>query len=266
MKLLPAVCVVSLYAGIISVRADDTPVQAAARAALEQKLSEQDNSQAQPPPVLVTPSGATVVQPGQTATNGSAAVPTTPVTPQTAPAAVAPTPAQPAVAPAMTEASPAPATTGANDTPAQAAARAALEEKMNATDNSQTQSPPALVTPAPAETKPAETATAPVPAGTTSAPMETPPAASAPAPVPAPAATVVVPSPAQTGVPNPPDQVTAVVPGKALGLKSIEAPNVPISANQQAQLQALLIKYKANQITPQEYHKRRAEILAQPQP
>jgi translation initiation factor 2 gamma subunit (eIF-2gamma) len=47
-------------------------------------------------------------------------------------------------------------------------------------------------------------------------------------------------------------------------LKPIEAPLLPVSATQQAQLQALLEKYKANQITPEEYHNQRAEILAQP--
>jgi hypothetical protein len=47
-------------------------------------------------------------------------------------------------------------------------------------------------------------------------------------------------------------------------LKPIETPLLPISAAQEAQLQALLAKYKADQITPEEYHRRRAEILAQP--
>ena len=63
---------------------------------------------------------------------------------------------------------------------------------------------------------------------------------------------------------NPPSQVTAKVPGKELGLKAIEAPYVPITAAQEEQLQDLLAKYKANEVTPAEYHKRRAEILAQP--
>jgi hypothetical protein len=66
------------------------------------------------------------------------------------------------------------------------------------------------------------------------------------------------------GVKSPTNQVDATFPGKGLGLKPIEAPALPISAAQEAQLQALLAKYKANQITPGEYHKQRAEILAQP--
>jgi hypothetical protein len=47
-------------------------------------------------------------------------------------------------------------------------------------------------------------------------------------------------------------------------LKPIEVPALPISAAKEAQLRALLAKYKADQITPGEYHKQRAEILAQP--
>ena len=73
-------------------------------------------------------------------------------------------------------------------------------------------------------------------------------------------------SPAQAGVPNSPGQNTAVIPGKSLGLKSIEAPYVPITEAQQAQLQDLLAKYKANELTPAEYHRQRVEILAHHQP
>ena len=39
---------------------------------------------------------------------------------------------------------------------------------------------------------------------------------------------------------------------------------LPISATKQEQLQALLVKYKADQITPDEYQTQRAAILAQP--
>ena len=60
------------------------------------------------------------------------------------------------------------------------------------------------------------------------------------------------------------NQINATFPGKELGLKPIESPLLPISAAKEAQLQALLAKYKADQISPEEYHNRRAEILAQP--
>lgn len=52
--------------------------------------------------------------------------------------------------------------------------------------------------------------------------------------------------------------------GKELGLKPIAPPPLPISVGQEEQLQVLLIEYKANQITPEQYQKRRAAILAGP--
>ena len=54
----------------------------------------------------------------------------------------------------------------------------------------------------------------------------------------------------------------AFYPGKDLGLKPIEAPPLPISADKEAQLQVLLDQYMANQVTPDEYQKKREEILA----
>jgi hypothetical protein len=63
---------------------------------------------------------------------------------------------------------------------------------------------------------------------------------------------------------NATNQINATFPGKELGLKPIEAPLLPVTATQQAQLQALLAKYKANQVSPEEYHRQRVEILAQP--
>jgi hypothetical protein len=50
-----------------------------------------------------------------------------------------------------------------------------------------------------------------------------------------------------------------------LGLQPITAPPLPISPNQQAQLQALLEKYTTSAITPEEYQAGRAKILAGPQ-
>ena len=52
--------------------------------------------------------------------------------------------------------------------------------------------------------------------------------------------------------------------GKTLGLKPIEAPPPPVSAQKEAELQALLARYMANQISPDEYQKERAAILAEP--
>ena len=52
--------------------------------------------------------------------------------------------------------------------------------------------------------------------------------------------------------------------GQELGMKQIAAPALPISSSKQDQLKALLQKYEADQITPEQYHEQRAAILAQP--
>ena len=52
--------------------------------------------------------------------------------------------------------------------------------------------------------------------------------------------------------------------GKDLGMKPLAAPALPISTSKEEQLQALLAKYKADQISPEEYQKQRAAILAEP--
>jgi superfamily II DNA/RNA helicase len=58
--------------------------------------------------------------------------------------------------------------------------------------------------------------------------------------------------------------VASDYPGKNLGLNPIVVPALPISAAKQEKLDALLVKYKADQITPEEYHTQRAAILAEP--
>jgi hypothetical protein len=107
-------------------------------------------------------------------------------------------------------------TVRAEDNPAQAAARAALMEKLSEWDVQQAQ--------------PAQ------PAATKAKPVVVPPSKPA----------------------------SIAFPGKELGLKPIEAPPPPVSAAQEAQLQALLERYKANQITPEQYQTERAKILAEP--
>ena len=86
------------------------------------------------------------------------------------------------------------------------------------------------------------------------------------APAPTPTAAPVVPVPVTTkpGVMSPTNLLNANIPTGALGLKAIQPPLLPVTVNQQSQLLDLLAKYKANQISPEEYYKRRAEILAQP--
>ena len=92
-------CVV-LGAGFISVRAADTPAQAAARAALIQKLNQPDDSPTQLLPATNTLSKAVVEQPAKSATTVTETVPEKAVTPQTAPVAAPPVVAPAAVIPA----------------------------------------------------------------------------------------------------------------------------------------------------------------------
>lgn len=131
---------IALVANCHSVHAEDTPAQAAALTALEQKMHELDHSQAQPP--SETNSLVTPAQPAESATNVTNAASDTAAARRTAPArmnpAVAPVTKVPATA-ASTKAasvSTAPADAAfaqkipaANDS-AQAAALTALNQKM----------------------------------------------------------------------------------------------------------------------------------------
>jgi hypothetical protein len=47
-------------------------------------------------------------------------------------------------------------------------------------------------------------------------------------------------------------------------LKPIVAPASPLSATKELRLQDLLVKYKADQVSPEEYQRQRAAILAEP--
>jgi len=48
------------------------------------------------------------------------------------------------------------------------------------------------------------------------------------------------------------------------GFESLQAPPLPVSGSKEARLGELLKQYKADQITPEQYHQRRARILAEP--
>ncbi len=227
-KLIPAVGAVILCVSFITARAQDNPAQAAARAALMEKMSELGAQPAQPapPPVVVTPSNATQVKPSQP--TNRVAVP---------PPAI---PAQPAVqAPAT---NPGPGTEAVQTTPAtsdaeaQAKAKAALEQKMSEMNQPNWATPP--VNPAA------------VPAPKTQPVAVTP--------------VKPVPSTVKPEAMTPPSQINANFPGKELGLQPIQAPPLPISAAKEAQLQGLLQRYKTDQITPEQYHTERAKILAEP--
>ncbi|HVU08711.1 MAG TPA: hypothetical protein VHG89_09235 [Verrucomicrobiae bacterium] len=180
----------NLGVGLISVHAADNPAQAAARAALEEKMRALDAQQPQANAILVESNSVTVV----------------PAQPAPAPAA------QPTPAPVVTSA---PASSGsglfiaveptAPNPQAQAAAQAALQQKMAESGQGQTPTQPTT--------------------------------------------TVSITTPANHTV------------GSNAGYTPIVAPPLPISADKQAQLQALNAKYMANQISPQDYFKQREAII-----
>ncbi|HUA37505.1 MAG TPA: hypothetical protein VMA35_03790 [Candidatus Sulfopaludibacter sp.] len=195
----------ALAASGISIRAEDTADQAAARAALEQKLYQLDHAEAPPPD---TNSAAGMAQPPESFTNvtnavSATAVPVTKVSAAVAPAKAAP----PSTAPAdgnFAQKIP------AADASAQAAALAALNQKMNELNTPAASPPPVAnsatttaVTPmvAPAHepsasatpvteapTAEAPVAVAPAMAPAAMAPVSTAPAVLAPAPRVSPAA------------------------------------------------------------------------------
>jgi hypothetical protein len=81
-----------------------------------------------------------------------------------------------------------------------------------------------------------------------------------------PAVAVAPPPASQPAVTAPPSAKPAEAnyAGKDLGMKPIVAPALPITASKEDRLAALLMKYKADQISPEEYHTQRAAILAEP--
>jgi len=138
----------------------------------------------------------------------------------------------------------------AQDTPAQAAARAALMQKMTEMDAQQSQ---------PTNSNPLASVVIPPSAGQEQAVQPAVVTPTIPPPVVPPPAT-----PEVAPVVNPPPPANESYAGKTLGLKPIDAPPPPVSARKEAELQALLAKYMADQVTPDEYQKARAAILAEP--
>lgn len=192
-------CAFALCGGM-TLRAEDTPAQAAARAALLEKMQQIEGNPAPAPqtpaPAANAPAPASVapvkvVTPAPAVEAPAAAAPV--------PAAVVETPAPAVQAPVATETAP------GVDTPAQAAARAALEQKMQEMGG----------------------APAPQPSATPSAAK---PVVSAPA--------------------------------KTTGERVITAPPLPINLSKEQKLDWLTQQYKADQITPEQYHEQRAAILA----
>ena len=113
-KLLPAICVAVICASFISVRADDSAMQAALRAALDQKMGELDKQQTQAPPVVVTPPGAVKAKSSKSPTN---TVPAKAIISEPAPS-----PAETKPVPMITPVEPAAAATTTSETNAAPAA------------------------------------------------------------------------------------------------------------------------------------------------
>jgi hypothetical protein len=170
-------------------------------------------------------------------------------------------------------------TVRADDSPNQAAARAALEQQMQAMDAQQaTQNTPASASNAPVQSAQPAAANPSVAASTAAAAPATsaavhsgnglfgpvPPPSGA---IPPSAITAQTTTPPAAGQIQPMDssQKDKSNQGKALEMKPIVAPPLPISADQQAQLKALLERYDAGTITPVEYQAERKKILKLPE-
>jgi cell division septation protein DedD len=120
-------------------------------------------------------------------------------------------------------------------------AREALRQKMK---DLETQPPAEVPAVAPVVAKPAAEAK----------PVAKPEAKPQPAATPQPVVTPVAEKP-----PKKPTKVTGTS-----AFPPIEGPASSVSAEKQARLDELLRKYRADQVTPEEYHQQRAKILAEP--
>jgi hypothetical protein len=240
-KFLSAVCAAAFLTGSLAVRAQDTPDQAAARAALMQKMTELDAQQNQP-----------------TNSNPLASVV---IAPSTGPEQVV----QPAIAAPVVNPPPVIVVTpsGAQTVPQQQAPGSNQQAAVKPSAKPVKPRVAPVAKPPPA--KPVKPTAAPVvkplPAKSVKPPaapvVKSPPAE----PVKPPVKPV---KPTAAPVVKPPPPANAGYAGKTLGLKPIDVPPPPVSAKKEAELQALLAKYMADQETPDEYQKARAAILAEP--
>ena len=273
----------------------DSDAIAKAREAMRQKMQEVAPAPAvaptvAPPPPVVTTPPPPVTAPLPTVTAPPAPVVTTPpptVTAPPPPVVITPPPA-PAVAPFVTappavtpEAVPAIAPP---DSDAIAKAREAMRQKMQDMEAQPTVAPsqpaPPVTAPAPPVAVPAPAVAATPPAVAAPAEPQFPPGADpetiakardamrlklqqVEAQPPAPAETVARISPPPPGtkpprVPEPPKPVKVT---SKLSFPQLEAPPLPINADKQQQLNLLLQKYRADEISPEQYHAERAKIL-----
>lgn len=167
----------------------------------------------------------------------------------------------------------------AGDTPAQAAARAALMQKMQELNGGTAVAPQ---TPAPAKTVTAAPKKAAAPAATKPTPAAQPATSGAAAATPAATTsgdsaaqvaaraaleakmaelgTPVTPTPAPARVAVPNGQIPSVQAAAKMD-EPLAAPPLPISMSKEEKLARLLNLYMANKISPEQYHEQRAAIV-----
>ena len=226
---MPLVCAAVFCAGFICVHAQDNPAQAAARAALDAKMQQLDAQQASPN-MTITPSGAAMAQPAAQASAMDALQ-----------KKMAELDAQQKASSNVT------APPAVVDAAAQASAMDALQKKMSELDEQQKAQTPAA--------SPSDNAAQAAARTALEEKIQQLNAQQA-------AMNATKPAAATPVAATPP--ASANYPGKELGLPPITAPPLPISAQQETDLQGLLMRYEANQISPEEYQKERARILAKP--
>ncbi|HEV2455591.1 MAG TPA: hypothetical protein VGY98_15100 [Verrucomicrobiae bacterium] len=238
-RFLAVVVTTSLTFGIIRAQADDTPAQAAARAALEQQMNQEETEQ--PPGSTNTPPMTPIAPPATTATP--------PVVSQT-PAITQPTPqftTNVPVTPEM-ETEVAPSTLSLTNQPATA------EMNTRKSVANMTIPPPSVLNTNETAQYPVNPPMAPLP----------PPQSETTAPPSEPINTMQASQPGGANVTagnigNEPHPTNT-----APNFDNMTAPPLPISAEKQAELQNLLSQYMANQLTPEQYHEQRAKIMAEP--
>jgi hypothetical protein len=246
-KSLPLMCVLAVCSGLVA-RADDNAAQAAARAALIQKMQQMDSGQSDDstsPPIAPAPATGNQAPPMAVPTPESQVprveTPSTPVISEPEPET------KPKMTP-QTEPPPAPAETPVAPDVAAPKNSAQAEEQAIISRHSPQAEAPANVLPPPNETAPQPSAEMPAPQkrgffsrilhpfhqNRRSAVTEE---------------RRMKPAAPEYSNKNRPD-FAPVVP-----------PPPPVSPEQDAQLQALLEKYKANQISPEQYQNERAAII-----
>jgi hypothetical protein len=223
-NLLSAACAAAFLTGSLALRAQDTPAQAAARAALMQKMTELDAQQSQP--TNSNPLASVVIPPSA---GQEQAVQPAVVTP-TIPPPVVPPPTAPEAAPVVNPPPPVIVVTPSG-----------AQQQVPGSNQQPAVKPP----PAKSVKPPVAPAVKSPPAKPVKPPVK---------PVKPPAAPVVKPPP-------PTDTGYA---GKSLGLPPYVPPPPPVSAKKEAELHALLAKYMADQMTPDEYQKARSAVMAEP--